>query len=342
MECHILLLLLKICLIIALGTIRNQQGSERMKRYSVAVILGVTASLLAIGVVLGLLAARFLTGRVLEDGVVLCLVLTVPFAFMYFTRFANRFLFPIAKKTMDKGLKANGFGDTYTYTSYGYMRIYSILSIDKNTGRVAYTSALSPFKFQMTDAREMTKIRSGHDKGPFGGTRFVFFEFYLGNERFCFPTFASRNYLALESSNIRESIADADYVCSLLLKFNPDGYLTADKKDKIGMPFIKIGIYGAICATIAVFVTVATLISEVVVSTNVSWKENMLNGIPVYVLAFIGIALETAGIIFGIKGLKEAKAAGPVRGLGFSKTAVTMSSILMAVTILSMLLFIFG
>ena len=71
------------------------------------------------------------------------------------------------------------------------------------------------------------------------------------------------------------------------------------------------------------------------------WKDDLLNnGMFAFVAVFISLVLAVTGLIFGTQGLKQAAADGPVRGLGMSKTATVISSIVIAVLLLTFALFI--
>ncbi|MBR3342256.1 MAG: DUF4190 domain-containing protein [Clostridiales bacterium] len=308
-----------------------------MKRNSVPVILILIAFYLAVGILLGIVAAKLLH----VTGGNWCLPITVFIVFIFFFELTNLLMFPFARKTMNKGLEANNFGKTYTFINKGSWSIRTILCIDEGTGRIAYTSALNPFKFQMAEAKELSKVRTSYIKGPFGGTKYVFFEFYYGNNRMRIPTFAKggRLYLSMYSKKVQEALAEGEKVCNLILKFNPQGNLTLDQINQKEMPFIKIGIPGTVFAGVSVFISVIAMLSEAVISSSEGWKDDLLNGMPAFVLAFLGLATSVTGLILGIKGLKAA-AEGPVRGLGFSKTAVIMSSIVIVLLILTFILFI--
>ena len=310
-----------------------------MKRNSVPTIILLIVSYLAAGILLGAVCGWFLHQEFIN--VITLLLLSI--LFIGFTDVTNLIMFPIAKRTMEKGLRANNFGKTTTLFSNGTHRIKSMLCIDEETGRVAYTSALNPFKFQMAEAKELSKVRSGYERAPLGGTRYVFFEFYHGNNRFRIPMLATaRLVYFVESRQVREALAAGENFGNLILRFNPKGRLTADKINNREMPFIKIGIPATICTGVSIFVTVVAMCSEFYISSFEGWKDDLLNnGMFAFVTVFIALALAVTGLILGIKGLKQTAADGPVRGLGFSKAATVMSSITIAVLLLTFALFIF-
>ena len=308
-----------------------------MKRNSVPTIILLTAIYLAAGILLGNLAGWLLNLK----GVITILLLEV--IFIGFAHLTNLFMFPIAKRTMEKGVKANNFGKTTTLFSDGTHRIKSMLCIDEETGRVAYTSALNPFKFQMAEAKELSKVRSGYARAPLGGTRYVYFEFYHGNNRIRIPTLATaRLVYFVQSREVQEALAAGENFGNLILKFNPKACLTDDKINNRVMPFIKIGIPATICAGLSIFVAVVSMCGEIYISSLNGWKDDLLNnGMFAFVTVFIALALAVTGLILGIKGLKQAASDGPVRGLGFSKAATIISSIVIAVLLLTFALFIF-
>lgn len=308
-----------------------------MKRNSVPTIILLTAIYLAAGILLGNLAGWLLNLK----GVITILLLEV--IFIGFAHLTNLFMFPVAKRTMEKGVKANNFGKTTTLFSNGTHRIKSMLCIDEETGRVAYTSALNPFKFQMAEAKELSKVRSGYARAPLGGTRYVYFEFYHGNNRMRIPTLATaRLVYFVQSRQVQEALAAGENFGNLILKFNPKACLTDDKINNRVMPFIKIGIPATICAGLSIFVAVVSMCGEIYISSLNGWKDDLLNnGMFAFVTVFIALALAVTGLILGIKGLKQAASDGPVRGLGFSKAATIISSIVIAVLLLTFALFIF-
>ena len=310
-----------------------------MKRNSAPTILLMIAICLVTGFLLGNVG-DWLVFRKFNNVITLLMLFAV---FFCFAQLSNLIMFPIAKRTMKKGIKANNFGRTTTLFSNGTHRIKSMLYIDEETGRVAYTSALSPFKFQMAEAKELSKVRSEYARAPLGGTRYVFFEFYHGNNRIRIPTLATaRLVYFVQSRQVQEALAAGENFGNLILKFNPKARLTADKINNREMPFIKIGIPATIFAGVSIFVAVVAMCSEFVISSIKGWKDDLLNnGIFAFVTVFIALVLAVTGLILGTKGLKQAAADGPVRGLGLSKAATVISSIVIAVLLLTFALFIF-
>ena len=310
-----------------------------MKRNSVPTIILLIASYLTVGVLLGsvidvlLNLPRFSVFTIFMAEIVL----------LFFPNISNLIMFPVAKKTMKKGTQANNFGRTTTFISKGGYRIKTIICVDEDTGRVAYTSSLSPFKFQMAEARELSKVRTGYEKAPLGGTRYVFFEFYHGNNRMRIPTFyTSRIVYAVGSREVQEALATGENICKLIEKFNPLVRLTADKITNREMPFIMIGVPSAICGGLSIYVAVMGIFTEIYVSSFDGWKDDFLNSaMPAFVVVSIALALAVAGLVFGIMGLRRAAAEAPVRGLGLSKAGTVMSAIVIVVLLLITALFIF-
>ncbi|MDO4421893.1 MAG: hypothetical protein Q4C15_07625 [Eubacteriales bacterium] len=311
-----------------------------MKRNSVPTIILLIASYLTVGVVLGgvidvlLNLPRFSVFTIFMAEIVL----------LFFPNISNLIMFPVAKKTMMKGIKENNFGKTTTYVGGGWHRIKSMICIDEETGRVAYTSALSPFKFQMVEAKELSKARSTYERGPLGGTRYVFFEFYYKNNRIRIPTlYSSKFTYFIASREVQEALATGENICKLIEKFNPLVRLTADKITNREMPFIKIGVPSAICGGLSIYVAVMGIFTEIYVSSFEGWKDDFLNSaMPAFVVVSIALALAVAGLVFGIMGLRRAATEAPVRGLGLSKAGTVMSAIVIVVLLLKLALFIIG
>ena len=256
------------------------------------------------------------------------LLITVPFSMMFFTEFANLIVYPIAKRTMNNNIKKLDFGKTTTFTSRAMFSFKSILCIDEETGRVGYVSLSDPFRFQMANPGDLSKIRSTVSAFGRGGTRFVFFEFYCGDNRMCFPTYRVRHYYAVSMNRVQEALEEGNRICTLLLKFNPGGN---DFSVNYDIPFSKRGLWGFILSFISIYVTVAALLSKAFIEVS---HANEI--IPAYALtmtlAVIAAILAIAGLILGIKVLKDASAS-PVRGKGFAKTSVVISSILLIILI---------
>lgn len=253
----------------------------------------------------------------------------IPFIFIFFIDLTNLILFPVANITMNRNLEKEEFGEVTTYVCKNSWSLRKIICIENSTGRVAYVTVLDPFNFQTADARDLSKISSRYMPGPFGGTRYVFFEFYYKDKRFRFPTFTSRRMWMTTSSTVQNAIAAGDRIRDLLLKFQPGG---AEVKPEEDRHFDKNGIRGFIFACVSIYMWVFALAARPFVLAGY--------GAVSYILLAAGLAFDLAGIILGAKCLKAARIKS-IRGLGFAKGAVVMGSIMTAIQVLMVFLFIF-
>ena len=142
----------------------------------------------------------------------------------------------------------------------------------------------------------------------------------------------------VSSTHVQDAIATGENICNLLLRFNPSG---ADFSKNNDIPFSKTGLKGFIFAFISIYFAIAAVLSEFYISTMAGLDPLSVSGIPAYAITFAGAAFAVTGLVLGIKVLRGASAA-PVRGHGFAKTAVIMSSIVLAILLLSLVLFIRG
>ena len=62
----------------------------------------------------------------------------------------------------------------------------------------------------------ISNVRTYYIKGPFGGTRYVCFEFIYQNKRVRIPTFTSRNMYSMESEEVLTALSKADTFCEIL------------------------------------------------------------------------------------------------------------------------------
>lgn len=186
-----------------------------MKKYNVLVIilsfLIPTTIAVLIGLVIGLIVGK-------EGLISLWVVLAVLFAWSFYPVYMNNMLILFAKKTMEKNSGKQNFGRTFTFTNKNTGTCGCVFRIDESSGRVAYVSAMNPFQFQMCHAKDLVDINSSYMKGPFGGTRYVYFTFCYKNKRIKIPTFTSRNMYSLSSSYVQEGLGKAQDICNLLLK----------------------------------------------------------------------------------------------------------------------------
>lgn len=131
--------------------------------------------------------------------------------------FGNIITGSIAKKTMEKHSAEEKFENYSTFVTDGSFTAGAIIRIDESAGRIAYVSYQNPYEFQMVSAKDITNIKSSYIKGPLGGTRYVYFEFYYNNKKVRIPTFTSRNMYSLKSQEVLEGISKADAFCDILV-----------------------------------------------------------------------------------------------------------------------------
>ena len=258
------------------------------------------------------------------------IIVFVIFFVYFFTGFANLAVYPIAKSTMNKNIKKQNFGKTATFVSNASYTFKSILCIDEDTGRVGYVSLSDPFRFQMANPGELSKIRSTVSAFAQGGRRFVFFEFYYGENKMRFPTYRVRHYGFVSENRVQQALAEGNRICDLLLRFNPGGNNFSINKD---IPFSKTGLWGFILSFASIYATAAALCSAAYITASDTESPQFVESIPAYVLAFIAAALAVAGLVLGIKVLKGASVS-PVRGKGFAKTSLIMSPIVLIILVL--------
>ena len=187
-----------------------------MKKIDVKFLLLQGVILIVVSIVAGMIAAIAYGS---EDPFVVGFRLMPLFFFlvlMVYCAFANKILGTIAKKTMRKNVETEHFEQSSTFTSDGAFTIGTIVKIDEITGRIAYVSYWNPFEFQVIQAKEITNIKSSYKKGPFGGTNYVYFEFYYKNKRLRIPTFIANNMYSMKSQEVLEGISKADAFCDIL------------------------------------------------------------------------------------------------------------------------------
>ena len=168
----------------------------------------------------------------------------------------------------------------------------------------------------------------------------MFFEFYHGNNRLRFPTFRTgRQTWLISSARVQNAIATGENICSLLLRFNPGGN---DFTVNRNAPFSKTALWGFFFSFVSVFLAVVTMISELYLSSVYSGLEQKAaNGMAAYVLAFLAAAPAVTGLVLGANVLRKSSVS-PVRGIGFARTSVIMSSVVLALLLLTMALYLFG
>ena len=190
-----------------------------MKKYDIKFILIEIFSIIAASVLIGFLIS-FLTQddieTVLNMGVFFVILLLCFFTLGLFF-FGNNLIGMIAKKTMEKKSEEINMNHFSSFKAEAQFTVGSLLRIDAETGRIAYVSYQNPFECQVVSAKDITDIKSDYIKGPFGGTRYVYFEFYYNNKRVRIPTFTSRNMYSLKSREVLEGISKGDTFCDILV-----------------------------------------------------------------------------------------------------------------------------
>ena len=132
------------------------------------------------------------------------------FAFILHTALANRILFPIARKTMEKRSDEEGFERSRTFYNKQSNSCASVLVIDEDQGKIGYVSVHNPFKFQTADVKDLTDVKSDYIKGPFDGTRYVYYQFRYRGKRLRIPTFTSRNMHFMSATVVQNAITTAN------------------------------------------------------------------------------------------------------------------------------------
>uniref|UniRef100_UPI004057B608 hypothetical protein n=1 Tax=Acetatifactor sp. TaxID=1872090 RepID=UPI004057B608 len=118
----------------------------------------------------------------------------------------------LVNNTIEKNIEKHNFQNCSTFTSSN-----AIIKIDQRTGRIAYVARQNPFEFQIVSANDIDRIKSDYVKGTFGGTNYVYFEFYYNNKRYRIPTFTStRQMYSLKSAEVLEGISKADAYAEML------------------------------------------------------------------------------------------------------------------------------
>lgn len=135
---------------------------------------------------------------------ILAVIYLIPVSIIYFCygSFVNK---KLANKTIQEHASENGFINFNTFQGVG-----ATVLVDEAAGKLAYISNRNPFEFQVVSAREITDVKSTYDKGPFGGTRYVYFQFYYQNVKYKVATFSSRNMASLQSTDVLEAISKGD------------------------------------------------------------------------------------------------------------------------------------
>lgn len=117
---------------------------------------------------------------------------------------------PVARKTMEKKAEKEGFVRSQTFYNRLGNTCASILAIDDANAKIAYVSVHNPFSFQTADVEDLTDVKSGYIKGPFDGTRYVYYQFTYNDRRIRIPTFTARSMHFLTAAVVQDAITKAD------------------------------------------------------------------------------------------------------------------------------------
>ena len=179
-----------------------------MKKYSIGFIVIEIAVLLVISIIPTAFVALYTDSE--KNLTIPALIVFLFFAFILHTALANRILFPIARKTMEKHSDKEGFASSRIFYNRQANSCASVLAIDEVHGKMAYVSVHNPFRFQTADVKDLTDVSSGYVEGPFGGTRYVYYQFAYKNIRMRIPTFTARSMYFLTANVVQTAIAKAD------------------------------------------------------------------------------------------------------------------------------------
>ena len=94
--------------------------------------------------------------------------------------------------------------------------------IDEVNRKIAYVSVHNPLEFQTADVKDLTNVISSYIRGPFDGTRYVYYQFVYNNKRMRIPTFTSRHMHFTSASIVQNAIAKADRFRDSVLKMQEE------------------------------------------------------------------------------------------------------------------------
>ena len=177
-----------------------------MKKYSFWFIMLEIAIMLVISAIPAV-AVAILTGSNLW---ILALIVMLEVVLIIYLNGSPKWLFKLAKKTMDKHLEEEGFVSTRTFYNKEATSCPSILVIDETHSKIAYVSGYNPTKIQTADAKDLTDVKSSYIEGPFGGTRYVYYQFRYKNKRTRIPTFTSRRMHFTSATIVQNAILKAN------------------------------------------------------------------------------------------------------------------------------------
>ena len=189
-----------------------------MKKYSTPFLLIQTGIIFIISCIISITVyAAAGAANVITSGLILTIPVMIMLGFIYVC-LVNFITSPIAKKTMEKGSREHNFRKTVTLINQDSFTLGAVVRISEETGKLAYVSFQNPFVFQLIHARDVTNVKAGYLAGPFGLTRYVYFEFYYDGKRVRIPTFTSRRMEVVTSSLVAEGISKAEAFRDALLR----------------------------------------------------------------------------------------------------------------------------
>ncbi len=120
-----------------------------------------------------------------------------------------------SKKIIDKTIKENvelcNFKSCYTFDIDD-----GVIKIDVKGGRVAYITRWNPFEFQVMWARDISDIKWDYQKGPFGGTRYLYVRLCYNGKIQKLSIFSSRQMHSLTDGGVRSAALRADKIVKYL------------------------------------------------------------------------------------------------------------------------------
>lgn len=207
-----------------------------MKKYNIGFILIEIAVMLVISIIPTVFVAVFTAPE--KNLTIPALIVFIFFAFILHVALANRILFPIARKTMEKKSEEEGFVRTRTFYNRQSNSCASVLAIDEVHGKIAYVSVHDPMEFQTCEVKDITDVSSGYIKGPFDGTRYVYYQFTYKNRRIRIPTFTARNMHFLTARVVQEAITKADRFRDSIQELQKK-QIEEKKTEKVPFPYTK-------------------------------------------------------------------------------------------------------
>lgn len=252
--------------------------------------------------------------------------------------FPNLVFFSLAKKTMERSAEEDGFVMSRTIYSREWASCASVLAIDEVHRKIAYVSVHNPFKFQTADVKDLSKLYAGYKRGgPFGGTRYVFYQFVYKNKRTRIPTFTSRRPFIIGSAQVQNALATAksfvDTVSSLQA-LDPEfqamalaaNAAAAQRTQTVRAPFSKKGVVGIVLAVIAADAGATAFFMNFLFSLEGSLNlVAVIFAVPAFILALIGFILSLIGIAETKNGAK--------RGRGLAITATVVLALVLVLTV---------